>query len=83
MHALLPLAAVVVIGGAAAASGRLVDPPHFAQELARYALYPMVTAGGASFMGQTGRRRLGQGLVLAVGVMLAGLFALVVRLMLG
>lgn len=83
LHALLPLAVVIVIGGLAAVSGRLVDPYHFGQLLGRYAIFPMVTAGGASALLQVGRRGLGRALVLLVGVMLAGLFALVVRLMLG
>lgn len=83
VHALLPLAVIIVIGGVAVATGRVAAPYHFGQGLGRYAVFPMVTAGGASYMLQTGRRGLGRGLVLAVGVMLAGLFALVFRLMLG
>lgn len=83
LHALMPLAVIIVIGGMAAASGRVVDPYHFGQGLGRYAIFPMVTAGGASAMLQIGRRGLGRALVLVVGVMLAGLFALVVRLTFG
>ena len=83
VHALLPLAVILVIGGGAVASGRVIAPYHFGEGLGRYAMFPMITAGGASYMVQTGRRGLGRGLVVAVGVMLAGLFALVVRLMLG
>jgi hypothetical protein len=83
IHALLPLAAIIVIGGVAAASGRVVAPYHFGQALGRYAIFPMVLAGGASYMLQSGRRGLGRAVVALVGVMLAALFALVVRLMLG
>ncbi len=83
IHALMPLAMIIVIGGVAAASGRLITPYHFGEALGRYAIFPMFLAGGASYMLQSGRRRLGRALVIAVGVMLAALFALVVRLMLG
>ncbi len=83
LHALLPLAVIIVIGGIAAASGRVIAPYRFGQGLGRYAIFPMITAGGASYMLQSGRRGLGRALVLAVGVMLAGLFALVFRLMIG
>ncbi|MBA3548571.1 MAG: hypothetical protein H0T76_18970 [Nannocystis sp.] len=83
LHALLPLLVIVLIGGGAAASGRVVDPNHFGQGLGRYAIFPMLTAGAASYMLQTGHRNFGRVLVILVGVMLAGLFALVVRLVLG
>lgn len=83
IHALLPLAVIMLIGGVAAASGRVIAPYHFGQGLGRYAIFPMLTAGGASYMLQAGHRRLGRVLVAVVGVMLAGLFALVVRLMIG
>jgi hypothetical protein len=83
IHALLPLAVIIVIGGVAVASGRVIVPFRFGEGLGRYALFPMLLAGGASYMLQSGRRRLGRALVIAVGVMLAALFALVVRLMLG
>jgi hypothetical protein len=83
VHALLPLAVILLIGLGAVVSGRVVAPYHFGQGLGRYAVFPMVTAAGASYMLQSGRRGLGRALVVAVGVMLAGLFALVVRLLLG
>jgi len=83
VHGLLPLAVIIVIGGVAVASGRVVTPFRFGEGLGRYALFPMLTAAGASFMLQSGRRGFGRALVLLVGVMLAGLFALVVRLILG
>jgi len=83
VHALMPLAVILLIGGGAIASGRVIAPYHFGQGLGRYAVFPMITAAGASYMLQTGRRGFGKTLVIAVGVMLAGLFALVVRLVLG
>lgn len=82
-HALLALAVIIMIGALAGLSGRLVNLSHFVEALAIYAIFPMLMAGGASYMLQSGRRRLGRALVLAVGVMLAGLFAIVVRLILG
>ena len=83
VHALLPLAVILLIGGGAVASGRVINPFHFGEGLGRYAMFPMLTAGAASYMLQSGRRGFGRVLVSLVGVMLAGLFALVVRLVLG
>jgi hypothetical protein len=61
VHALLPLAVILLIGLGAVVSGRVVAPYHFGQGLGRYAVFPMVTAAGASYMLQSGRRGLGAG----------------------
>lgn len=81
VHALIPLAYVMLVGGLFSAAGRLSDPFSFGQALGRSSVFLMLVAFGLSYMGQTGSPRLARGIaivltVLIVGATIAGLVML-------
>lgn len=81
MHALIPLAFVMLVGGLLSGLGHVADPFRFGQALGRSAAGTMLAALGISYLAQTGRRRLARGLAVVltlalVGATIAGLVVL-------
>ena len=81
VHALIPLAYVMLVGGVLSGLGRIADPFRFGQALGRSSVGLMLLALAISYLAQTGRRRLALGLALAltlviVGATIAGLVVL-------
>ncbi|MBN1772147.1 MAG: hypothetical protein JXB32_12845 [Deltaproteobacteria bacterium] len=74
-HALFALAGVVAAGGVLAAVTNPVDPFRFGEGIGRFAAVAALVAFGASWLHQTGRRRLAR---LVVGAVVALLVATVV-----
>jgi hypothetical protein len=82
VHALIPLAYVMLVGGTLSGLGRIADPFRFGQGLGRASVILMVLAFGLSWMAQTGNRKLAivLALVLTVAVVGATIAGLVVLL---
>lgn len=81
LHALIPLAFVMLVGGLLSGLGQVADPFRFGQGLGRASFFLMLVALGLSYLAQTGRRRLARVLaitltVAVVGATIVGLVAL-------
>lgn len=76
LHALVPVALVMVVGGVVAGMGWVGSPYRFGKQVGNLVVLPVVAAFGLSCLAQAGRRRLAAGL--GVGLMLALVVAVVV-----
>lgn len=81
VHALIPLAYVMLVGGTLSGLGQVADPFPFGQGLGRASVFLMLLAFGLSWMAQTGKRKLALVLALTltvavVGATIAGLVVL-------
>jgi hypothetical protein len=72
VHALIPLAFVLLVGGVLSGLGRIADPFGFGQALGRSSVILMLAALGISYLAQTGHERLARGLALALTLLLVG-----------
>ena len=71
LHALVPLALVLCMGGLVSALGLVASPYHFGKQVGNLVALPMLAAFGLSCLAQMGWRRLASGLGLALMVALA------------
>lgn len=83
VHALIPLAYVLVVGGLLSAIGRFADPFRVGQALGRASALLMLVALALSYLAQTGRRRLAIGLALGATVLIVGATLVGVAVLLG
>lgn len=82
VHALVPLAYVIVVGGLLSGLGVVPRPYELGRALGRASVFLTLVALGVSYLAQTGRRRLAIGLGVAMAVVVVGgtVAALVVML---
>jgi len=66
VHAMIPLAVVLVVGGLVSVLGLVASPYRFGKQVGNLVVLPMLAAFGLSCLAQLGRRRLAGGLGLAL-----------------
>lgn len=79
MHALIPLALVLVIGGLVSGLGLVASPYRFGKQVGNLVVLPTLAAFGLSCLAQAGHRRLAGGLGLLLLLALAAAVVVLAR----